>query len=150
MKNHKISKGIRFLLMTTILGFSIFSMGQDHDRERLELEQKILTLYEAMVHRNAEQLKELTSENLTYGHSSGTIENKPEFINAVLNGTFQFDKISAEDQTIVISDDIGMVRNIFLAEGTNNNEPANVRIGCLMIFRKEGQWKLLARQAFKL
>lgn len=103
-----------------------------------------------MVEKDTAVLQELTMEKLTYGHSSGTIENQSEYVDGVLNGAFQFSSITPVDQTVSTSGDIGLVRHIFEADGTNNGNPAKVRIGCLLIFQKEGQWKLLARQAFKL
>ena len=90
-------------------------------------------------------------ESLTYGHSSGKIENKKEYVDGVLNGGFQFSSITPENQTITTSGKTGIVRHIFKGEGTNNGAPATVNIGCLLVFQKEGkQWRLLARQAYKL
>jgi hypothetical protein len=104
-----------------------------------------------MVDKNKDILEDLTLEKLTYGHSSGSIENKSEYVDGVLNGAFQFTSITPIDQTISINNDVGVVRHIFKGEGTNNGTPAKVNIGCLLVFQKEnGNWKLLARQAFKL
>ncbi|WP_051907920.1 nuclear transport factor 2 family protein [Flavimarina sp. Hel_I_48] len=111
----------------------------------------VTQLYEAMIQNNEKVLKDLTSEDLTYGHSSGKVENKSEYIDGVMNGAFQFSAISPVDQTIQTSGDIAVVRHIFKGEGTNNGSQAKVNIGCMLVFQKQDKdWKLLARQAFKL
>lgn len=125
-------------------------LAQSNEAEIDKIENTVTQLYAAMVEKDKAVLQELTMEKLTYGHSSGTIENQSEYVDGVLNGAFQFSSITPVDQTVSTSGDIGLVRHIFEANGTNNGNPAKVRIGCLIIFQKEGQWKLLARQAFKL
>lgn len=104
-----------------------------------------------MVDKDGKALENLTAKDLTYGHSSGKIENKAQYIDAVLNGTFVFSSIVPEEQNIHISGDTAIVRHIFVAEGSNDGEPADVRIGIMMTYQKqEGKWILLARQAYKL
>lgn len=108
-------------------------------------------LYRAMVDKDGKSLENLTAKNLTYGHSSGKIEDKTQYIAAVLNGSFDFNSIVPEEQNIHISGKTAIVRHIFVAEGTNDGEPADVRIGIMMTYQKQGgKWKLLARQAYKL
>ncbi|HEA22269.1 hypothetical protein LCGC14_0854230 [marine sediment metagenome] len=139
-----------YLVVLCILGSSKSLLAQSNTDEIAKIENTVTELYNAMVKKDSSGLQELTMEALTYGHSSGTIENQSEFINGVLNGSFQFASITPVDQKITTSGSIGMVRHIFKGEGTNNGEPAEVNIGCLLIFQKENEWKLVARQAFKL
>lgn len=109
-------------------------------------------LYAAMVGKDKGTLENLTDKALTYGHSSGTIENKAQYVDAVVNGTFDFISIHPAEQRITFSDKkTALVRHIFEAKGINDGKPADVRIGVLMVFQKQkGNWKLLARQAYKL
>ncbi|MBW8242705.1 nuclear transport factor 2 family protein [Muricauda oceani] len=134
-----------------LLCFSTTLVAQKNTAEVKKIDDAVSQLYKAMVNRNKDKLEELTMESLTYGHSSGKIENKKEYVDGVLNGGFQFSSITPVDQTITTSGKTGVVRHIFKGEGTNNGTPATVNIGCLLVFQKEGkQWKLLARQAYKL
>lgn len=127
------------------------NLAAQNNDEIAKIENTVTQLYKAMVEKNMNILEDLTSEKLSYGHSSGTIENKSEYVDGVLNGAFQFTSITPIDQTISISNNVGVVRHIFKGEGTNNGTPAKVNIGCLLIFQKDKDtWKLLARQAFKL
>ena len=104
----------------------------DGDIERVAL--AINDLSQAMVNRDRTALQNLMMEELTYGHSSGKIENKQEFIDEVVNGDFDF-----------------ISRHFFHTKALSAGKPVDIRIGNMMVLRKQkGQWKILARQAYKL
>lgn len=106
----------------------------------------------AMINRNSEVLSFLTSEKLSYGHSSGNVQDKNQFLDDALNGPFEFISIENEDQSVTISKNTGIVRHILTADARNNGNQAKVRIGVIMVFQKNdaGKILLLARQAYKL
>jgi len=145
-KSLKLPMSIRTVVLLTLVSISCFLSlsAQSNDKNVAKIEKTVTELYKAMVDKDKTILQDLTMNKLTYGHSSGTIENKAEYVDGVLNGAFQFTEITPMDQTISITDKVGVVRHIFVAKGTNNGKPADVRIGCLLIFKKKGQWKLLA------
>lgn len=151
-KSIKLPNIIRTSALIALLGIFCFSSlsAQSDAKKVAKIGETVAALYKAMVDKDKSLLEELTLDKLTYGHSSGTIENKDQYVDGVLNGAFQFTAITPVDQSISISGNVGVVRHIFEAKGTNNGKPADVRIGCLLIFKKEGRWKLLARQAYKL
>ncbi|GBF17860.1 MULTISPECIES: nuclear transport factor 2 family protein [Arenibacter] len=117
-----------------------------------EVQRTVSTFNEAMVNPSTELMDSLCADELTYGHSSGLIQNKAAFIDDIVNGPFDFLSLEAADQTITISGNTAIVRHIFLAKGTNAGEPADVRIGNTQVYQKarDGALKLLARQAYKL
>ena len=138
-------------LVLAILCCSTNLVAQNDKVEIVKIENTVTMLYNAMVEKDKNILEDLTLQKLTYGHSSGTIENKSEYVDGVLNGAFQFTAITPIDQSITIAGDVGVVRHIFKGEGLNSGTPAKVNIGSLLIFKKKNNnWKLLARQAFKL
>jgi len=109
------------------------------------------SLNKAIVDPEKQQLENLASDALSYGHSGGKVQNKVEFADDLVNGPFDFQSINIVDQTISVSADNAIVRHTFTAKATNAGVPTDVNIGILMVWRKEGgDWKLLARQAFKL
>lgn len=115
------------------------------------VEVAVIALHKNLVSPDRVSLNNLVSDNLSYGHSAGKVENKDQFIDFLFNGPFKFTSINTADQTIQVSGKDAVVRHIFTGKATNNGVPTDVRIGNLMVWRKEGsQWKLLARQAFKL
>lgn len=93
----------------------------------------------------------MTAEALTYGHSSGNVQDREEFIDDLVNGPFDFLSIDTSDESIHISGDTAIARQILSAKGTNKGEPADVHIGIILVFQKRnGELHLLARQADKL
>ena len=111
----------------------------------------VTALHSNVVNPDRKALNLLVSDALSYGHSAGKVENKEQFIDFLFNGPFKFTSINIADQTIRVSGKDAIVRHIFIGKATNAGVPTEVKIGNLMIWRKEGgSWKLLARQAFKI
>lgn len=107
-------------------------------------------LRQAMINADAAQLKALTSSELNYGHSGGHVENQREFIEKIVSGKSDFVTMELRDQTIQVSKDIAIVRHNLVATTNDSGKPGEVEIGVMQIWQKQhGQWKLLARQAFK-
>jgi len=104
----------------------------------------------AMVEADKSTLENLTAPELSYGHSAGKIENRVEFMEAILSGMNDFKTITLTDQTISIVENIAIVRHTFTAEVLNNGALQTPKIGVLQIWKNQkGKWQLLARQAFK-
>ena len=98
-------------------------------------------------------LKSITADELVYGHSSGKVQNKSEFIAEIVSGQpFRYMNIALSDQTIQMSGDAAVVRHIFTADTQSpDGTPGNLKLGIMQIWQlQNGKWKLLARQAYKL
>ncbi|MGV3684800.1 MAG: nuclear transport factor 2 family protein [Daejeonella sp.] len=109
------------------------------------------SLNKSIVNPEKSRLENIASDALSYGHSGGKVQNKAEFVDDLINGPFDFQSVDAADQTIAVSGDNAIVRHTFIAKATNAGAPTDIKIGILLVLRKEnGDWKLLARQAFKL
>ena len=98
-------------------------------------------------------LKSVTADELVYGHSSGVVQNKSEFIAEIVSRTpLVYVNIELLDQTIRITGNVAVVRHIFMSETKNTDgEPGSLKIGVMQIWHlQNGMWKLLARQAYKV
>jgi hypothetical protein len=97
-------------------------------------------------------LDKMTASGLIYGHSSGKVQNKTEFIDEVVSKQpLEYVKIDLENQTINVIGNTAVVRHILAAETLANGTPGNLRIGNVLIWQKQqGEWKLIARQAYRL
>lgn len=96
-------------------------------------------------------LENIVSDALSYGHSGGKVQTKAEFVEDLVNGPFDFQTVNTANQTIKVDGDNAIVRHTFTAKATNAGAPVDLNIGNLLVWRKEsGQWKLIARQAFKI
>ena len=106
-------------------------------------------LRKAMIAGDRSALDKIAAAELSYGHSSGRLENKAEFIEALASGKSGFSAIELEGQTINVVDKIAMVRHTF--HGTRRKQGDKVKLYTLLVWLQQGdQWKLLARQAAKL
>jgi Domain of unknown function (DUF4440) len=136
-----------FLLMLCFLSY----MKTDAQLPKKGIESSIEALNKAIISQDKSMLDKLTAEELSYGHSTGLVEDKSEFMKNILSGPTKFLQIDNANQNINLADSIAIVRNICSIKGSNNGAPLDLKIGILMIWRKQGDnWKLLARQGYKL
>ena len=109
-------------------------------------------LRKAMIAADKSALDRLTAPELSYGHSSGRLENQAEFIAALTSGKSGFSAIDLSGQTVNVVDNVALVRHVF--DGTRSNAPAGeakLNLAILTVWlQQQGEWKLLARQALKV
>ncbi|WP_335967277.1 nuclear transport factor 2 family protein [Galbibacter sp. PAP.153] len=116
-----------------------------------EVEEAVNELSSTLIAPNQDVLAQLTDQELTYGHSSGKIQNKSEFIDDLMHGPFDFLSITLSKQSIHIDGNTAIVRHVFESKASNADKPVDVKIGVVLVYiYKNNQWKLLARQAYKV
>lgn len=117
---------------------------------QLEVEAMVEKLRQAMLKPDQGTLEGIASDKLSYGHSSGLIENKGQFVKALIDGSSAFSDISLQDQNISLAGGTALVRHRMIAKTLNERTPGQVDLYILTVWRKQdGHWKLLARQAAK-
>ncbi len=105
----------------------------------------------AMISGDRAALSNITAEALSYGHSSGLLEDKAKFVEAIASGKSDFVKIDLTEQTVKVVRKTAIVRHNLFAETNNAGTPGTTKLSVLTIWQKQGgQWKLLARQAVKI
>jgi ketosteroid isomerase-like protein len=108
-------------------------------------------LTQAMLNKNIPELKALTAENLTYGHSSGKVQDKKDFIADIETGKSAFKTLEMQNQTITVSGDVALVRHHFSAQAIKGTELVPTEIENFQIWQKKsGKWLLVGRQAFRI
>ena len=136
-----------FMFMFSFL-FYTSVLAQNPEKE---IESSIENLNKAMISPDKSVLDKLTAEELSYGHSTGVIQNKAEFIKDVVSGPVKFFQIENSNQMITVTDRTAIVRCNSSIKGTRVSAPLDLKIGILMIWEKTNAgWKLLARQGYKL
>jgi sugar phosphate isomerase/epimerase/ketosteroid isomerase-like protein len=114
------------------------------------VEQSVVQLHNAIVSADSMALSYLTTEELTYGHSSGSIENKGQFKEALLTGKSDFAKIDFNTQEVTVKGDVAWVRGNMDVDLLSNGKTTNIKLKILYVWTKDsGIWKLLARQAVR-
>jgi ketosteroid isomerase-like protein len=107
------------------------------------------SLRKAMVAGDKAALDKVAMAELSYGHSSGRLENKAEFIATLVSGDAGFTAIELSDQSVNIVDKVALVRHVF--NGTRRKDGTKMKLSILTVWmQQQDEWKLLARQAAKL
>ena len=133
-----------------MFSFLVYASANAQKPEK-DIEMSIENLNKAMISPDKSMLEKLTAEDLSYGHSTGAVQNRSDFIKDVISGPVKFFQIDNANQVITITDHTAIVRNICSIKGTRDGAAMDLKIGILMIWIKKGDgWKLLARQGYKL
>jgi len=105
----------------------------------------------ALIDPTKADLDKLTMNELTYGHSSGMIQDKAAFEQALLSGASDFVSIDLTEQTMHVVGNTAWVRHTLSAITNDGGKPGEAHLSVLTVWIKQkGQWKLLARQAVKV
>lgn len=116
-----------------------------------DIENAVNTLTKLMITPDSAALDKLVLDKLSYGHSSGKIQNKREFMHSLLSAESDFVEINLSDQTVTVQGKTALVRHTLSAKTNDKNVPGTVKLYILLIWSKEkGGWKLLGRQAVKV
>ncbi|KGE12371.1 nuclear transport factor 2 family protein [Sphingobacterium deserti] len=146
-----LKKNLATLITLSLVSICTLS-SYAQQTSKATVEASVEKLKDAMLKPDEAVLNDLAAEELTYGHSSGKIETKKEFIHAFLSGASVFKTIELSDQKISILKNTAIVRHILTAETDDPGKGvANIKLGIVLTWVKVGQsWKLLARQAYRV
>ena len=141
---------IKQFILTLFL-FTTMIAAHAQTKDETAVSNAVEQLRKAMIDGNRAELEAIASDKLSYGHSSGYVEGKTEFVDKIATGKSDFVTIELKDQTISVSGKAAVVRHKLNATTNDNGKPGEVHLAILLVFQKENkQWKLLARQAVKV
>lgn len=151
---NKLKDWIFFFIMIALFSCAEKSNStskNDTVNTEIAVAESVEALNDALINPENALFDQLVMEELSYGHSSGKVQNKEELIDDLINGSFDFQSINISDQTIDIIGKTAIVRHILSAKADNAGTPVEIRIGIFLVYQiQNNQWKLLARQAYKL
>lgn len=136
----------KLIIFSSLILCANFSFAQ-----KTEVEEAVTKLIKLMITPDSLALDRLILPSLSYGHSSGKIQTKQEFLHSLLSAESDFVDITLSDQTVIIQNKTALVRHTLNAKTNDKNVPGNVKLYILLIWSKEKTgWKLLGRQAVKV
>jgi ketosteroid isomerase-like protein len=137
------------LILTMITGIAISANAQTKQETQVTAAVEKMRL--AMISGQKADLDAVASDDLTYGHSSGKLQTKAEFIESFVTKASVFVTITLTEQTVKVTGNTAIVRHKLAATTADGGKPGTVNLGIMLVFVKQhGEWKLLARQAYKL
>ena len=146
MRTKFLSLSILFLTLFTAMP-TVYAQSA----EEAAVAQAVESLRQAMFARDVKGFEALISENVSYGHSAGRIENKKEFITAALANKSVMKSLTFTDQTVKVTGNSAIVRNTYNGISELDGKTNTTKIGVLLVWAKEGDtWRLYGRQAYRL
>lgn len=137
------------ILLALLLMSSSFVYAQN--KEEQSLIAAVDKLKNAMINGERKALEDIAADDLSYGHSGGKVEDKATFVETIASGKSDFVTIELKNQTVRVTGKTGVVRHELNATTNDGGKPGEVHIGIMLVFQKQGKdWKMLARQAYKL
>ena len=141
---------MKHFFLSTLLLFMVGIVGYGQQNETAEVKQAVAQLNKAMIDANEAALYKMTYSGLSYGHSSGVMQDQKEFVEGITSGRSDFITIDLSEQKIEVVGNTATVRHILSAKTFDNKVPGHVRLQILLVWvKQDGEWKLLARQAVK-
>ncbi len=103
----------------------------------------------AMLAADKAQLDAMCMDELTYGHTSGLVQTKAEFVADVTSGKSVWKSLQFELPTNAIVGDTAISRYIFIGENESGGQTNALKFSVVMVWHKQAErWKLLVRQGF--
>ncbi len=153
-----MKKNLFSSMVVLLLTMSCMQQQESNDMEvknkvaQTEVLEAVEVFRKTMLVPTFEKFNDLTFPNLSYGHSSGFVEDRETFMSSMLTGKFKFTELTFSDQAIDLQGSTAVVRHTWYGHTADEGkEPGTVRLHVVLIWYKEnGVWRLLARQAVKI
>ncbi|WP_341227526.1 nuclear transport factor 2 family protein [uncultured Arcticibacterium sp.] len=130
------------ILFLSICGFA--------NAQHPNLEKSVEELRQLMVQPTKVGLTAITHFKLTYGHSDGKLENRDQFVEALVSKASNFTEIELSNQTIETLGKTAIVRHDLYAKTLDGGNPAEVKLHIMTVWQKQKKgWVLLARQSVR-
>lgn len=129
---------------------SVTSAAWPQSAEESAVNDAMNQLSAAMIAGDATKMKALTADTLTYGHSSGRVQDQAAFIDTIASGQTRYKRIDLSNTVTTVTGENAVVRDHFSGTTESAGKLADVDFDVLAVWQKQnGQWKLLARQGYK-
>lgn len=140
----------QFLIILLITLFTSSAFGQSG--KEAEVWTRVDALNKAVFEtKDSAAIQDLVAEAVTYGHSTGDIENKPLMLHNAVHNTQVYRNLSVEKLGVSTAGETVIVRYILRADVIKNGNTSPLNLGILQVWaRNKGKWRLFARQAVKV
>jgi len=138
-------------IISSILLLFVMTTVFSQSKETVAVQNAVEQLKKAMIDADKAALEKLTADDLSYGHSSGRVENKTEFVESLVSGKSDFLTMDLTNQTVKVSGNTAIVRHNLSGNINDSGQAGTVKLFVMLVWVKQGkQWRLLGRQAVRL
>ena len=136
---------MRFILTISLCMTCLVVAAQNDPSEVVS---QMKRLHESMV-QNEATIDQYIDDSLSYGHSSGWVESKADFLSN-LKGRIDYHSIKEDSVSARIHGKVANVRFVGVYDSTFDGKRAETRLKVLEVWvKKKKGWKLFARQAVR-
>jgi ketosteroid isomerase-like protein len=136
-------------LFIAALLLPVFCLAQS--KKQLALQAIELQRFEAMTTKDTALLRQMLSEDLTYLHSNGMLENKEEHIANIGAGKLVYRTMEPSEMRVRIHGKSAIVNGILHVTGNLGEKAFDLRLRYTDVyFKRKGTWQLAAWQSLKL
>ena len=139
------------LLLVLFLALTIHSFGQTDEQKVLDRVKKLNTAI--FINKDSVVLEGLMAQKVSYGHSTGKIENRPEMISGAVHSPSTYKDFVMDSATVFFQEkNTAVVRHVLRATSVDKagkESPLHINVLQVWIMQNK-QWKLTARQAVKI
>jgi len=122
------------------------AIAQEHPAEKADRAR-----FEAMIKADTATLADLLSPDLTYVHSSGVLESRDEYVEAIRSGKYKYKKVDLEDVKVRAYGDTALVSGKATIDVTSSgNEVHSVLCFLDVWVKQDGKWRMSAWQSTRL
>ena len=126
------------------------SFAQSSNEEEMEVTTKMLTLKTALLKKDSATLSGLLAGDVTYGHTNGLVQTKAQIIRSVVSGEQDYKTIEPSDMKIRTYGGMAVVNMNSRVNMLYNGNPLDLNMAVTLVWIKEKDWILVARQSVKL
>ena len=141
---------MRFLTLLFCLFFFV-GFSQTYSKKEKALLIQVSKL-DSLMENNNSKILELFSDDVSFGHSNGWIQNKDDFKKDFESGKVKYQSVKqTELKELKIKNKFANVRRIIAVKGLYKNETFEMKLSVLEFWiQQKGIWKLWSRQSVKI
>ena len=132
---------------------SFFSSTQLHAQKNVadEVKQAEQKWIAAVTSKDKSALEAILAKELVYTHSTGLVEDKGQYLQALSSGNQKYDSIEYEAPAIQTYGSTAVVATKVVMKGATKGQPFNNQLRLLHVWVKQGgKWSLVAHQTTRL
>jgi len=129
----------------------VFGFSQNYSKKEQALLHQISKL-DSLMENNDSKILELFSDDVSFGHSNGWIQNKDDFKKDFESGKVKYKSVhQTELKEFKIKNKFANIRRIIAVKGLYKNDIFEMKLSVLEFWiRQKGIWKLWSRQSVTL
>lgn len=139
-------------IFSTLIFVFLTTLSFAQSKAETEVAQAIEKWKQAVIAVDKAGMEASVSDGLRYGHSSGLLEDKAAFVEAITSGNSRFITMDLAEQKISFPNkNTAIVVHKLSGMTKNKGVDGTIKLHVLQVWQKEkGKWVMIARQATKI